>query len=129
MKTSMFKFAGLVWLWAALSSCSKPAYSPVDVNSFGVFTIGIDANPTNDFQRAIATNDTRFVAYKYRIAGSPSPGYLAPVVEPDDFRRYGVKVIAGTGRPLNAFPHAVATNYAIVYNQLLLQKLKAENSK
>ena len=115
----------LFMLVAALTSCSKRASSPVDVSSYGVLTIGIDANPTNDFQRAIATNDTRFVAYKYNV-GAPLPGYMIPVAQGNDTKRYGVKVIAGTP---NAFPRDVATNYATAYNQLLVQTLRAEKSK
>src|SRR5689334_11164245 len=104
-------------LVAVLTSCSQRASSPVDVTSYGVITIGTYANPTNDFQRAIATNDTRFVGYRYNIGG-PLPGYAIPVAQGDDTRKYGVKVIAGTPNP---FPRDVASKYATAYNQLLLQ--------
>ena len=121
----------LAWLIlvAALASCSQRPNSPVDVSNWGLIVIGIDANPTNDFQHAIATNDTRLVAYGYKIGG-PLPGYIIPVAQGDESKQYGVKVIAGTGgQGPNAFPHDVASKYATAYNQLLLQTLRAEKTK
>jgi hypothetical protein len=97
----------------------------VDVSSYGVLTIGTSANPTNDFQRAIATNDKRFVAYKYNTGG-PLPGYIIPAAQGDDTKQCGVKVITGTP---NVFPREVASRYATAYNQLLLQHLRAEKAK
>ena len=123
-------------LFAALTSCSERPASPTGSSTapdpysgYAFITLGVDANPTNDFERAIATNDIRFVAYKFRVAGSPYPGLATPAVQGDDKDRYGVKVIAGTADDgPREFPLDAANKYATAYNQLLLQHLKAGKS-
>ncbi len=82
--------------------------------------IEITADPTNDFQAAVATNDFRFIGYTGYALVVPGVTNHSLYEKPN-----GVKIIAGTSDVVSptTFPAAVAQRYAAAYNALLLQQV------
>ena len=106
---------------------SPPATAQRHGESPSFIKIEVNANPTNDFRAAVATNDVRFVGYM---------GYALVVPGVQDYysgydKSNGVKIIEGTSDVLSptSFPPGVARRYAAAYNELLFRYLKANQKK
>jgi hypothetical protein len=119
--TATIAYAGIA------ATNSTPATAQQREESPNFIKIEVNANPTNDFSAAIASNDVRFVGYM---------GYALIVPGIKDYysgydKSNGVKIIAGTSDVISptSFPPEVAHRYAAAYNELLLRYLKANQKK